>query len=241
MRSFAGSGMQRLTDRLAERLGERLQLGTAVTRIEPDGAGWRIVHERGEVVADRVVVAAPAYAAAGMVAGFDAELARTVGRDRLRADARDRRRAFAAMTSRNRSTDSDFWPRAAAACASSAQSTPHRCCPNKLRRSTVYIRIFMGGAADPTAALLDAETARAIALADLTTTLGITAAPIAYHETIWQNAIPQYALGHRQRIQTIEQLTLAHPGLALTGNAYHGLGVNDTIRNARTLAQRIGT
>jgi oxygen-dependent protoporphyrinogen oxidase len=98
----------------------------------------------------------------------------------------------------------------------------------------------MGGAADRGAAQLDAETARTIALADLATTLGITATPLAYHEMVWHNAIPQYALGHRKRVQTIEQLALAHPGLALAGNAYRGLGVNDTIRDAQTVATRIG-
>ncbi len=240
MRSFAGSGMQRLTDRLAEHLGDRVQLGTAVTRIEPDGAGWRIVHERGEAVADRVVVAVPAYAAAGMVAGFDAELAgglgeiayapmRVIGVGFRRDDVSEPLDGFGFLAARGCGV------RILGATYTSSML------PEQAPPDTVYIRIFMGGAADPTAALLDAEMARTIALADLATTLGITAVPTAYHETIWQNAIPQYALGHRQRIQTIEQRTLAHSGLGLTGNAYHGLGVNDTIRDARTVAQRIGT
>jgi oxygen-dependent protoporphyrinogen oxidase len=100
--------------------------------------------------------------------------------------------------------------------------------------------MFMGGAAEPSAALLDADAARTVALGDLATTLGITAEPIAYHERVWSSAIPQYGLGHRKRVQTIEQLAQAHPGFALTGNAYHGLGVNDTVRAARAVAARIG-
>jgi oxygen-dependent protoporphyrinogen oxidase len=239
MRSFAGSGMQRLTDRLVERLGNRVRLGTTVTRIEPDGAGWRIVHDRGEAVAERVVVATPAYAAAGMVAGFDAELARQLG-EITYAPMRVigvgfRREDVAAPLD-------GFGFLAARGCGVRILGATYTSSmlPEQAPPGTVYVRIFMGGAADRGAAQLDAETARTIALADLATTLGITATPLAYHEMVWHNAIPQYALGHRKRVQTIEQLALAHPGLALAGNAYRGLGVNDTIRDAQTVATRIG-
>jgi oxygen-dependent protoporphyrinogen oxidase len=235
MRSFAGSGMQRLTDRLVEHLGNRMRLGTTVTRIEPHGAGWRIVHDRGEAVADRVVVATPAYATAGMVAGFDAELARQLGEItyapmRVIGVAFRREDVAAPLDG--------FGFLAARGCGVRILGATYTSSmlPEQAPPGTVYVRIFMGGAADPGAAQLDAETARTIVLADLATTLGITAAPIAYHETVWHNAIPQYALGHRKRVQKIEQLTLAHPGLALTGNAYRGLGVNDTIRDARATA-----
>ncbi len=239
MRSFAGSGMQRLTDRLVERLGNRMRLGTTVTRIEPDGAGWRIVHDRGEAVAERVIVATPAYAAAGMVAGFDAELAR-----QLDAIAYAPMRVIGVAFRREdvAAPLDGFGFLAARGCGVRILGATYTSSmlPEQAPPGTVYVRVFMGGAADPGAALLDPEAARAIVLADLATTLGITAAPIAYHEIVWNNAIPQYALGHSKRVQTIEQLTQAHAGLALTGNAYRGLGVNDTVRDARTVAARIG-
>jgi oxygen-dependent protoporphyrinogen oxidase len=232
MRSFAPGGMQRLTDRLAERLGDRVQLGTTVTRIEPEGAGWRIVHRHGSVTAERVIVAAPAGAAAAMVANFDAELAR-----RLAEIAYAPMRVIGVAFRREdvAAPLDGFGFLAARGCGVRILGATYTSSmlPEQAPPGTVYVRIFMGGAADPTAAMLDAETARAIALADLATTLGITAAPIAYHEMVWRNAIPQYALGHRRRVHAIERLTLAHKGLALTGNAYRGLGVNDTVRAAR--------
>jgi oxygen-dependent protoporphyrinogen oxidase len=240
MRSFAGSGMQRLTDRLAERLGDRVQFGTTVTRIEPDGAGWRIGHDRGEMAAERVVIATPANAAAGIVAGFDAELARQLGEITyapMRVIGVGFRRADVAAPL------DGFGFLAARGCGVRILGATYTSSmlPEQAPPGTVYVRIFMGGAADPTAAQLSPEAARSSALADLATTLGITAAPIAYHETVWHNAIPQYALGHRKRVQTIEQLTSAHQGLALIGNSYRGLGVNDTIRDARSVAARVGT
>jgi oxygen-dependent protoporphyrinogen oxidase len=238
MRSFTAGGMQRLTDRLAERLGARIQFGTTVTRIEPDAAGWLIVHDRGSMVAERVVIATPPFAAAGMVAGFDADLAqqlgeityapmRVIGVGFRREDAVAPLDGFGFLAARGCGV------RILGATYTSSML------PEQAPPGTVYVRIFMGGAADPAAAQLDADAARTIALHDLTTALGITAAPIAYHEMVWQNAIPQYALGHRKRVRTIEQLAQAHSGLALTGNAYRGLGVNDTIRDARAVAARI--
>jgi len=237
MRSFAGGGMQRLTGRLTERLGDRVQLGTTVTQIEPDGAAWRIVHDRGETRVRRVIVATPAFAAAGLVAGFDAALAqqlgaiayapmRVIGAGFRRADVAAPLDGFGFLAARGSGV------RILGATYTSSML------PDQAPPGTVYVRIFMGGATDPGAALLDTEAARAIALGDLATTLGITATPIAYHEMVWHHAIPQYGLGHRKRVQTIEQLTQAHPGLALIGNAYRGLGVNDTVRDARAAATR---
>jgi oxygen-dependent protoporphyrinogen oxidase len=62
--SFANGGMQTLTDRLAERLGDRLRTGVSVHRLTPLDAGWRIAHDGGETVADAVLVATPSDVAA---------------------------------------------------------------------------------------------------------------------------------------------------------------------------------
>jgi oxygen-dependent protoporphyrinogen oxidase len=99
----------------------------------------------------------------------------------------------------------------------------------------------MGGAADPGAATLDSAAARSIALKDLATALGISAEPIAYHEVVWPQAIPQYALAHGARVRAIEARSAVHPGFALTGNAYRGLGVGDAVSDARAVAARIGS
>src|SRR5581483_10562999 len=78
--SFGAAGMQRLTDRLAELLGERIRFGLAAERLERRGSGWRIHHAAGpdgaaSTDADAVIVATPADAAARMLALADGELA----------------------------------------------------------------------------------------------------------------------------------------------------------------------
>jgi oxygen-dependent protoporphyrinogen oxidase len=52
-------------------------------------------------------------------------------------------------------------------------------------------------------------------------------------------AIPQYTVGHLERLKDIDSLLSRHKNLYLTGNAYRGIGVNDCIENSFRLADRI--
>ena len=55
----------------------------------------------------------------------------------------------------------------------------------------------------------------------------------------WPRAIPQYPVGHLERMQRIDSALAATPGLYVAGNAYRGVAVNDCVREARGLARRI--
>jgi oxygen-dependent protoporphyrinogen oxidase len=239
MYGFADGGMQTLTNRLAERLGSRVRLGLPVRRIEPSGAGWRIVHDDGETLADAAIVATPADVAAELVDGFDPELARELRRIpyapmRVAAvafrpeDVPAPLDGFGFLAARNQGV------RILGAFYTSS-IVPEHAPPN-----TVYLRIFLGGATDPAIAALDAAATKAIVLADLRKILGIDAAPLAYHEALWSKAIPQYTLAHRAIVAAVERREALHPGFALAGNAYRGLGVGDNVRDALAQAQRIG-
>lgn len=240
MYSFADGGMQTLTNRLAERLGSRLQTGVSVQRIERSGGGWRIVHDSGDVVVDGVVVATPADVAADLVEGFDTELAarlreipyapmRAVGVAFRSEDVPVPLDGFGFLAARNQGV------RILGAFYTSA------IVPEHAPPGTAYLRIFLGGATDPTIATLDADRVKAIVLGDLRKILGITAAPVAHHEILWPKAIPQYTLPHRSIVRAIEKREALHSGFALAGNAYRGLGVGDNVRDALTIAARIGT
>jgi oxygen-dependent protoporphyrinogen oxidase len=238
MYSFADGGMQTLTNRLAERLGDRLRTGVAVERIERSGDGWRIVHDSGDVVVDGVVVATPADVAADLVDGFDADLAvrlseisyapmRAVGVAFRTEDVPVPLDGFGFLAARNQGV------RILGAFYTSS------IVPEHAPPGTAYLRIFLGGATDPAIAKLDSDAVKAIVLADLRTILGITAAPVVHHEILWQKAIPQYRLPHRSLVRAIEQLEAPHPRFALAGNAYRGLGVGDNVRDALTVAARM--
>jgi len=238
MLTFADGGMQTLTNRLAERLGNRLRRGTSVQRIEPAGSGWRVAHDDGELLVDAVVLATPAPAAADLVAGFDAEMAarlrdipyapmRAVGVAFRKQDVTAPLDGFGFLAARNQGV------RSLGAFYTSS------IIPEHAPAGTAYLRIFLGGATDPGIVSLDADAVKAIVLSDLKTVLGITAPPVAHHEVVWPSAIPQYRLPHRSLVAAIERREAAHANFALIGNAYRGLGVGDTVRDALFVASRL--
>ena len=75
--------------------------------------------------------------------------------------------------------------------------------------------------------------------AELRLAMHIEAAPVFHQVVRWEHAIPQYTLGHPQRVAGIESAAGRHPGLFLTGNAYHGVALNDCTEQAAVVAQRV--
>ena len=73
---------------------------------------------------------------------------------------------------------------------------------------------------------------------ELRQAMGLQAAPV-FHEVVrWTKAIPQYHLGHLERVAWIEERAARHPGLYLGGNAYRGVALNDCVEQAGSLAAR---
>jgi oxygen-dependent protoporphyrinogen oxidase len=52
-------------------------------------------------------------------------------------------------------------------------------------------------------------------------------------------AIPQYTVGHLEKLKDVDTILSKHKGLYLAGNAYKGIGVNDCVENSWKLAERI--
>jgi oxygen-dependent protoporphyrinogen oxidase len=99
---------------------------------------------------------------------------------------------------------------------------------------------MIGGARDPEGPMLSEGRTVDLAHAELDRILGglgerPTEAVVFRHP----KGIPQYVLGHPARLAALERELVAFPGLHLTGNAYRGIGVNDCVREAKRLAERI--
>jgi oxygen-dependent protoporphyrinogen oxidase len=240
--NFGALGMARPVERLAELLGPRLRTGASVRGVRPAGAGWELDVDAGTGIerfgCDRAVFAVPAYDAAEVLGPLDAELdrelraiayvpMRVIGLAFRPQDVPVPLDGFGFLVARN------FGVRILGALFTSTIF------PMQAPPGTAYLRVFLGGAVDPQAAELDAEQARAVVRADLRTTMGIAAEPIAYHEYVWPRAIAQYRLDHRARVRRIEARLAALPGLDVAGNAFRGLGLGDNVRDALELAGRI--
>jgi len=75
--------------------------------------------------------------------------------------------------------------------------------------------------------------------AELRLAMGVKAAPVFQHIVRWEHAIPEYTLGHLERVAAIEFAAARHPGLFLTGNAYQGVALNDCTEQAVMVAKRV--
>ncbi|QZY29773.1 protoporphyrinogen oxidase [Nocardioides coralli] len=70
-------------------------------------------------------------------------------------------------------------------------------------------------------------------LAELAAATGTTARPVDSHVQRWGGALPQYAVGHLDRVARVREAVAAVPGLAVCGAAYDGVGVPAVIGSAR--------
>ena len=73
----------------------------------------------------------------------------------------------------------------------------------------------------------------ALSLADLADAVGLRAHPVDTHVQRWGGGLPQYAVGHLDRVARIRAAVAAVPGLAVCGAAYDGVGVPAVIGSAR--------
>ncbi|MCY4726924.1 protoporphyrinogen oxidase [Nocardioides sp. STR2] len=72
-----------------------------------------------------------------------------------------------------------------------------------------------------------------VSLADLAALVGITARPVDTHVQRWGGALPQYAVGHLERVARVRAAVGSQPGLAVCGAAYDGVGIPAVIGSAR--------
>lgn len=103
----------------------------------------------------------------------------------------------------------------------------------------VLIRVFMGGAFHRDLYELSDSEITALAEQELRAILKIQAEPLWTNLRRYPKAMPQYEVGHLERVETIFTETEKYPGLFLTGNAYHGVGIPESIDRADRAAEKI--
>ena len=86
----------------------------------------------------------------------------------------------------------------------------------------------------------DSELA-ALAAADLAAASGVSGAPLTARVSRWGGGLPQYSVGHLDRVARIRSGVAAQPGLAVCGAAYDGIGIPACIGSARLAADQVLT
>jgi oxygen-dependent protoporphyrinogen oxidase len=235
-------GMQRLVDAVVENLPSGIvRLHVKVEKIAraTSASKWQI-HIVGEEPQefDSVILATPAPVTGKLLEGVDAELSRLVTgipqagcnvallgfrRDQI-AHPLDGF-GFVVPTIEKRRI-----------IAGSFTSVKY---PGRAPEGKVLLRIFVGGALQPELlSLSDAETSK-IVLDELRDLLGITGEPGFCDIAHWHDAMPQYHVGHLEKVRQIEERVAAIPGLALAGNSFRGVGVPFCVHDGELAAERV--
>jgi oxygen-dependent protoporphyrinogen oxidase len=101
------------------------------------------------------------------------------------------------------------------------------------------IRSFIVGRRALELATASEQEILSLAQADLQSFMGVRATPLFHTFYNWPDSMPQYVVGHNQRVKNIFQQLNDYPGLFLAGNSYDGVGIPDCVRHAREIAQHI--
>lgn len=236
------NGVQALTDTLAGRLKEGLHLNVDVDRIERRGEEYVLSMSDGgareEMTADVVVLATPAYAAAGIVPPLDGGLSEALAAipySPITVAALGYEKAsmgnpldgfgFLIPRGEKRQILGALWDSSVF--------------PNRAPEGKALLRVMVGGVRAPALAALPEAELLALARKELKDILGISAEPVLATTFFHDRGIPQYLVGHGKRLERIDARLSGLPGLHLNSNAYRGIALNDCVRESQATAGRV--
>ncbi|MGZ8579197.1 MAG: protoporphyrinogen oxidase [Actinomycetota bacterium] len=229
-------GVEALTDVVAEELGPALRAGVAVTGLQEAGHGWAVRTVGGErLAADALVLAVPASAAAELLTEVAPEAARGLAAIRSVSTA-SVLMVYCDDTASALPHGSGFVvPRGRApmtACTWLSSKWPD---PSFGTRAV--LRCFVG--ADGEEDVLEApdEDLVEACARHLAALLPLPDRPEHARVIRWPAAMPQYELGHLERVAAIRDAL--PPGIVVTGQSYDGVGVADCVRAAGSAADLI--
>lgn len=208
-----------------------LRLKTPVSRVNKVDSGYLVHLEKGETLqADCVILTTPAYVSGALLSGCDPDLAAilkeipyastaTVSLAYRESDLPCALDGFGYVIPRREG-------RRALACTWTSAKFPHRA-----PAGYALIRVFIGRAGQESTMPLDKDSLVDLAREEVLLTLGIETEPLIARVFVWENSMPQYNLGHPQKLAKIAEFVENYPGLVLAGSGYRGIGIPDCIHS----------
>jgi oxygen-dependent protoporphyrinogen oxidase len=237
--SFKG-GVATLVQAMAARVGPGLRLSMPVTSLRRTATGWLVSAGTGEArqhfPADALVLSCPSDEAARLLQDSSRRMASelaAIGCASITVVAT----AFARQ---------DLPPGAVDGFGFLVPDIEHRPILGTLWDSTVFpdrapdgqvlLRTMVGGARHADLAVTPDDALVPMVLAQLSDLMGISAVPTMVRVVRWPRGIPQYDVGHLDRMARIDGFRRQLPGLFLCHNAYRGISLDDCCREAAETA-----
>lgn len=230
--------VQALTDRLK---GVTVQTGRRVqeVRVRGKGACYEVVLDGGTMqTADAVVLATPAYETAAIVEPLNRTLAQmlrgipyahtvTVSLGYRGDGFRHHLNGYGFVVPRveGRPLLASTW---------TSSKWEHRA-----PEGSVLLRAYLGGAGREAVLGRTDEDLVGLVRAEFRAIMGLEEEPIFARVYRWPQAMPQYLVGHLDRLEVMEEMLTRLPGVFLTGAGYRGVGLPDCIRDGTQTADKV--
>lgn len=222
------TGLEEIALELEKRLGEIILKGIAVDKVKRNDDGYAVTLANGMVEqADSVIIATDHFHAQKMLADYSfmdhfknmpatsvANVAMAFPKSAIKQDIE----GTGFVVSRN----SDF--------RITACTWTHKKWVGSTPEGYALLRCYVGKPDDQGAVNLSDEEIIKIVLNDLNKTMNITEKPLFHVVSRWKNAMPQYTVGHKERMKSVkESLDKDIPGVYLAGSSFEGVGIPDCI------------
>ena len=233
-------GLQDFTDTLQKKLSKtKFHINKEVSSISQENGGYEITFKDGMLQKyDSVIIATPAYNAAELIKGMNANLSdklmeipysstATVSLAYSFSDLKSIQKGFGFIV-----------PRISNRKIMAATYTSNKFL-FRAPEGKGLVRCFVGGAQKEELVSLDDKEMGKMVRKELKEIAGIDGQPLFTKIYRWEKAMPQYVIGHIDRVKKIEALFAECPGLYSSGSAYNGIGTSDCISTSRKVGESV--
>ncbi|MFC6086042.1 protoporphyrinogen oxidase [Sphaerisporangium aureirubrum] len=237
-------GMGRLPEAVASSSGAEVRTGVMARELSRTPQGWRLVAgpapDPETIEADAVVVALPAPAAARLLSAevpkAAAELSRVEYASMAIVTLAYPWQAFPEPPSGSGYLVPPVEGRPVKAVTFSSAKWPHLA---EADPGVFVLRCSIGRLGEEFILQRDDDELVALAMAEMAEITGVRGLPLESRVTRWGGALPQYDVGHLDRVARVRAAVAVQPGLAVCGAAYDGVGIPACVSTARTAATAV--
>ncbi len=237
-------GLGTLPAALADASGAAVRTSAMVRELARTSTGWRLTvgsaHAPEQLDADAVIIAVPGRPASRLLAGVAGAAAAALAEIRYASMAiitlAYPETAFDVPLTRSGFLVPAVDGKAVKAVTFSSVKWPH------LRRGDPglhIVRCSVGRLGEDAVLQRDDPELAGLAAADLADATGVRGDPVDVRVSRWGGGLPQYSVGHLDRVARIRAGIAAEPGLAVCGAAYDGVGIPACISTARLAVDQV--